>query len=209
MVSLFGAGLFGWVFAAIGILSIQASQGSSTTQGNGTVLISLFGLLTGLVLGLAQWDVLRLQLPRLGGWLLVTTLGTVTGGLILQTLLFEPMRGIRGLFTAFGPVVLFWTGLGFWLGLWQARLLKPYLKRWPLWILASGTGTLLASEAAFGAILLFGWFNQRVVENTGKGEAMPWFISLGWIATVPLMMFLPGFVYGWVTSRVLARLNAL
>jgi hypothetical protein len=153
-------------------------------------------LVTGILVGLNQWFLLRRKIPRVDRWLLVSSLGW-TAGSVLFNLIDNAVFGTVNL-ALFGKVDLaaVWTASsviggvaggvvgGGSLGIIQWIVLKGEISRAGKWILASS----LAWAASNGVI---GCFDLAAIG----------------IMSLVLVWFINGAIYGVFTGKVLLQLS--
>jgi len=147
----------------------------------------LGGIITGTTVGFAQWLVLRGQLPRLGVWVQLSTLGWTVGwelGWAIQ----DRVDGVAGW-------VAGWSIIGLVAGLAQWFVLRRSLRGAGWWVLASTLG-----GAAGGA--LGGYFFSLAFEFIAVVGASSTVMTL---TTVGIVMGV-GLAYGIVSGGVLAWL---
>lgn len=112
---------------------------------------ALAGLVTGVVIGLAQWLVLRQALPLNPGWIVITGMGTAVG-LAAGVALF-------GTETAGNTLLLRAALTGLIIGIAQWLLLREHITMngWWLLVIAGGWAIAWAVTRAFGVNLTRHW----------------------------------------------------
>jgi hypothetical protein len=139
----------------------------------------LFFPLVGLLIGLAQYGLLRSLLPRMGGWVLATTAGWILG-LILST--FPGWLG----WTVSNDVDLLFILMGLSIGLAQWLVLRKRVSRALWWVAATLFGWgLLALFTTGNAMDQFGLFLITLLPACATAAALWWLLKHGQPAIPP------------------------
>ena len=136
----------------------------ATTIGWGMGWAFIPDLGIGLVIGLAQWLVLRSHVAQAGWWIWASTVGWVVGSfVIIAAEVIPPGAGIAGSFVA-GIV------LGVMMGVAQAFTLHRWVHSAILWILASGIGWGIGFSGLLGGSVV------GAVAGAITGLALDWLL---------------------------------
>jgi hypothetical protein len=161
--------------AIVGVVSVAVSR-FGYVQG----VFTLMGTLEGIVLGFAQWLVLRRYIRHSRRWILATTIGALFAwftGLTISVLMALVYAGASDSATTAAfikGVVLLGGGLGTMLGFCQWLVLKSQIRFSVWWILANALAWALGLLVAFVGVGLMpqGWSIQTALITAASGTAM-------------------------------------
>ena len=177
---------------------VLASAAAGAYFGATTEDTALFGhlVMPGLIVGVAQWLVLRRYLPYAGWWILASALGWILGSIVMLTIygIIDQILGIRLPSRILSPVVIS-TLYGAALGAAQWLVLRGHTQRAGWWVLISVVGGAVGWAVGvacpgipFGSAALS--FAPRWAVNGAVTNGVAWAVN-GAVTGIALVWLLP------------------
>lgn len=160
-------------------------------------MLAVVGAVLGIILGLAQWLVLRVRIPRCGSWMPATAIGSAIGwsiGLMANLIIIG--EGPDGLEMVLWGLVL-GSAIGAALGLAQWVVLKRFTASANAWLLASLLGWAVGLAAGWGLAGIL----RPVLSPHPDVSDMAIRLTLLWSLTG----LAPGIIGGAITGIALTR----
>ena len=150
--------LLKWIAAHALVVAIVSAINFSMSADdfNLIVLLALSGIISGFCIGTVEAWLLRSLLPKLGGWWVVTTIGTTPVGIAVGTVLLFGTANLALLNVAKTSIEesiglgLFGFGIGAVVGVGQWGFLRRRFRHAWLWIVATTVGRSLGWAACLG-----------------------------------------------------------